>query len=51
VLGAALVTILVEDEVARALSTQAKKRSAAWSAAEEQFRYDLYRIYRELTGR
>ena len=50
-LGAALVTILVEDEIAQALSEEAKKRSAAWKTVEEKFQYDLSEVYKNVISR
>jgi len=49
-LGAALVTILVEDEISQSLSVEAKKRLAIWKTAKEQFRRDLSETYQELAG-
>jgi glycosyltransferase involved in cell wall biosynthesis len=42
-LGAALVTVIVEEQVAENLSAAASRRSANWRAAE--FREQLEKIY------
>jgi glycosyltransferase involved in cell wall biosynthesis len=47
-LGAALVTVLGEEYVAEQLANEAKKRSAAWKAAEPQFRDELSFVYLKL---
>ena len=44
-LGAALVTVIVEEQVAENLSAAASQRSANWRAVE--FREQLERIYRK----
>jgi glycosyltransferase involved in cell wall biosynthesis len=50
-LGAALVTVMADESVAESLAEEAKKRSAAWRAAESQFRDGVSGIYQRVTYR
>jgi hypothetical protein len=48
-LGAALITVIVEEEVAQKLSQAGRQRAAGWSNGD--FRVALARIYRDLSAR
>lgn len=50
-LGAALVTVIVDESVGESLAATAKKRSAAWLAAETSFQASLSEYYCKLTGK
>ncbi len=47
-IGAALVSVVVEESVAVGLSDEAKKRSAAWLTAEQSFQDALGEFYAQL---
>ncbi len=50
-LGAALVTLVVEESVAKSLSRQARQRAAGWrNASEQQFSQHLRAVYQVLAA-
>ncbi len=50
-LGAALVTVIVEEDVAASLAEESKKRSDAWKASGALFRDGLSAVYRQIFER